>query len=44
MASKGFGLGEGREFEILIFNFTIMFNIISNVQPCSSAPLLANPY
>ncbi len=43
LAGNGFGLAEGGDFEIRMLKFTIMLNRISNVQPCNSAPLLANP-
>jgi len=43
MATNGFGLAEGGEFEILMLKFTIMLNRIPNVEVCNSAPLLANP-
>ena len=43
MATNGFGLAEGGEFEILMLKFTIMLNRIPNVQIYDNAPLLANP-
>jgi len=39
---NGFGLAEGGDFVIRMLKFTIMLNRIPNVQPCNSAPLLAN--
>ena len=43
IATNGFGLAEGGEFEIPMLKFTIMFNRIPKAQTYYSAPLLANP-